>query len=98
MMDLFNSANDPIFFLHHAAIDYYWALWQEQNKTRLHEYSESPADGQRTTLNPKSPIWMGVFAPEKQAKELADTQNRDGDGILCFKYEGLPIEKYTSSG
>jgi tyrosinase len=94
MMDPFNSVNDPLFFMHHSALDQLWALWQEQDLKRIYDYSASKMEKQ--PLTPDSPLDMGVFAPQRKAKEVSDTQNRDGKGILCFKYEGLAIEKYMS--
>lgn len=84
MSDEFNSINDPIFFLHHANLDYLWALWEEQDPKRSSEFSAPPG----TRLD------MGVYAKPAQAREVLDTLNRDGKGILCFRYEGLAIEKY----
>jgi len=92
MMDPFNSVNDPLFFMHHAAMDQLWALWQEQDLKRLYDFSTKRAE--KPPFTPDSPLQVGIFAPERKAKEVSDTQNRDGNGILCFKYEGLPIEKY----
>jgi tyrosinase len=84
MSDEFNSINDPLFFLHHANLDYLWALWQSQDPKRLSEFSAPPG----TRLD------MGVYAPGRTAREVLDTQNTDGKGILCFKYEGLGVERY----
>ena len=44
MMDPFNSVNDPLFFMHHATLDYIWALWEEQDLTRLADYSAQPGE------------------------------------------------------
>jgi tyrosinase len=97
MTDLFNSANDPVFFMHHGGMDYLWAMWQEQDPKRIYEY-DRPKGGflNFSPLNGESELWMGVFAPTIQAKLVADTLNRDGTGILCVKYEGLPFESYMS--
>lgn len=93
MMDPFNSINDPLFFMHHAAMDQLWTLWQEQDpKNRIYDYSAEKGD--KEPLTPATLIKLGLFAPERRAEELMDTQNRDGKGILCFKYEGIPVEKY----
>ena len=35
MDDMFVSAGDPIFYLHHANIDRLWALWQDKNPARV---------------------------------------------------------------
>jgi hypothetical protein len=34
-----------------------------------------------------TPIWMGFAAPDKVMKDVMDTSNRDGKGILCYKYD-----------
>lgn len=36
-----NSANDPIFFLHHAMVDKVWALWQARCPATSSNYSDS---------------------------------------------------------
>jgi tyrosinase len=92
MMDPFNSVNDPLFFMHHATLDYIWALWEEQDLTRLADYSAQPGED----FNANTQLSMGLFTPVRLVKDVMDTQNRDGKGILCFKYEGLPIERYLS--
>jgi tyrosinase len=86
MMDPFNSPNDPLFFLHHANLDYLWAIWQKQDGSRLSDYSAQRGEdfGANTKLS------MGVIAPEKTAKDVIDTNQ------LCFKYDGLPVERYIS--
>lgn len=84
MSDEFNSINDPLFFLHHANLDYLWALWQSQSPSRLKEFSAPPG----TVLD------MGLYAPQRMASEVLDTENRDGKGILCFRYEGLKMDEY----
>ena len=96
MIDPLNSVNDPLFFMHHGAIDYLWSIWQEQDPTkRLYDLDASKdrslgASAWQTRMD------MGAFGPTRTVKDVADPQNRDGSGILCFKYEGMPIEKYLS--
>lgn len=34
-----NSPNDPIFFIHHATVDYIWWIWQGLDPSRLHAYA-----------------------------------------------------------
>jgi tyrosinase len=94
MTDVFNSPNDPLFFMHHSNLDRVWALWQEQDPlNRLHDIGPKPwFDFSPISMN--MVLQMGVFAPDKKVSEVFDTQNRDGRGILCYKYEGLPIERY----
>jgi len=85
MSDEFNSINDPLFFQHHANLDYLWALWQEQDLKRLADYSAQPGEG----FTKDTRLEMGVYAPKRLVKQVMDSQNRDGKGVLCFLYEGL---------
>lgn len=85
MSDEFNSMNDPLFFYHHANLDYLWALWQSQDAKRLSDFSAPPG----TVLD------MGLYAPQRMPSEVLDTENRDGKGFLCFKYEGLKMSDYA---
>jgi tyrosinase len=91
MMDPFNSPNDPLFFMHHANLDYLWALWQEKDLNRLSDYSTRKGE----VYGSETELAMGIFAPTKLVKEVMDTQNRAGKGSMCYKYEGLPVERYS---
>jgi tyrosinase len=102
MLDVFTSTNDPLFFLHHAGLDRVWAIWQELD-TSARTYNVAPASaaanpmaalfggprglGGAANLTLDTPIWMGFAAPDRPTRVLMDTQNRDGKGILCYKYE-----------
>jgi tyrosinase len=92
MMDPFNSPNDPLFFLHHATLDYLWATWEEQDLKRLSDYSAVPGE----VFSSETQLSMGLFAPLKKVKDVMDSQNRNGKGYLCFKYEGMPLKRYYS--
>jgi tyrosinase len=92
MMDPFNSVNDPLFFMHHAAMDQLWTLWQDQDPKRTLDFSTKRIE--KPPFSADSSLDVGVFAPQRRARDVFDTLNTDGTGILCFKYEGLPIEKY----
>jgi len=103
MQDVFTSTNDPLFFLHHAGLDRVWGIWQERNQSRIYDVSSTPT-GSNTmpffrrgggNLTLESPIWMGFAAPDQPVKVLMDTQNRDGKGILCYKYEKDASEYLT---
>lgn len=99
MQDPFTSTNDPLFFLHHAGIDHLWAVWQEVDlKTRLQDITETPNTANITRpgfpgfkppppLNPETAIVIGFAAPNRPVKDVLDTQNRDGKGFLCYKYD-----------
>jgi tyrosinase len=96
MTDLFNSANDPLFWMHHTGMDRIWSLWQEQDPKRVHDGDTRRGIFDVSPMTLESPLWMGVFAPDRRVGDLFDTLNRDGKGFLCYKYEGMPIEKYTT--
>jgi tyrosinase len=95
MGDPLNSINDPLFFMHHGAMDYLWAIWQGNDEKRLHDLDVSKS-GTKNVESAAAVMSVGVFGPDRKASELADTQNRDGTGILCYKYEGLGAERYMS--
>jgi tyrosinase len=95
MRDTFTSINDPIFFVHHAGLDRIWALWQEMDERRLYSVGP-PADKIRepVSLSMDSTLWLGAFGPDRKVSDVFDTLNRDGKGVLCYKYEGLPATSY----
>ncbi|CAK3762431.1 Di-copper centre-containing [Lecanosticta acicola] len=86
--DLFASTGDPYFFLHHAAIDRAWWIWQnlEPNGTRYREIA-----GTLTTMNtPPSrntslEDWldMGPLGDSIRIAEGVDTLK----GPYCYVYE-----------
>jgi tyrosinase len=90
MGDEFNSPNEPLFFLHHANLDHLWATWEEQDLKRLSDYSAQRGEA----FSADTQLSMGLFGPVRSVRDVMDTQNRDGKGTLCFKYEALPIERY----
>jgi tyrosinase len=99
MIDLFNSANDPLFWMHHTGMDRIWSLWQEQDPgTRVHDVDVRPRGmfDSSPPLTAASPLWMGVFAQDRTVGQLFDTKNRDGKGFLCYEYEGFGIKKYLA--
>lgn len=102
MTNLFSSTNDPLFWLHHCQLDRLWAHWQGTNSTRLNDLEaniKSPKGlpkmigetGKGAHLNKTSSetiIWMGEFFPSMAMGRVADTQDRAGGGVLCYRYEG----------
>jgi len=96
MMDPLNSVNEPLFWLHHGAIDYFWSIWQEADrKNRIYDLDTSVKGGGNGKAWAQK-IEMGMYGSDTSAKQIADSENRDGTGKLCFKYEGLPVSKYIS--
>jgi len=95
MSDLFTSTNDPLFYLHHAALDRLWAMWQEADtEKRLYDISKAkgalggpPFGPPERTMTLDSPLWMGFGAPDRPVKDVMDTMNRNGKGFLCYKYD-----------
>jgi tyrosinase len=83
MADALNSVNDPIFWMHHTSMDRLWALWQEQDMKRLNDA-------------PDVTMWIGPMARNKTIAEVYDTQNRNGKGSLCYRYDGLDAKYYMS--
>lgn len=39
-------------------------------------------------------VWIGLSAPDQPVRAIVDTKNRDGNGILCYKYEGRGVKDY----
>ena len=96
MLDPLNSVNEPLFYLHHGAIDYYWSIWQEKDrKNNIYDLNAS-ANRDLAEKSWVERVEMGEFAPQRTSKELADTVNEDGKGILCFKYDGPTAQDYLS--
>jgi len=99
MSDIFNSINDPVFYLHHANIDRIWAIWQEKNLDRLRDAeggAPSVSSPSKVPIHLNSTIWMGFAAPDRAVREIMDTQNRDNAGILCYKYDSYGKEYFDS--
>ncbi|PAV83803.1 hypothetical protein WR25_17640 isoform C [Diploscapter pachys] len=47
MGDTPTSSNDPIFFLHHAFVDYVWEMWRERWQSRAEREIRYPPDNQQ---------------------------------------------------
>ncbi|KAL2681189.1 hypothetical protein Neosp_008796 [[Neocosmospora] mangrovei] len=97
LMDLYSSPNDPIFWVHHAQLDYLWSLWQKADKARLADVGGSrtldgfgPSGDQVEPTTLDTPLWMGFMNDDVLVKAVMDTINRDGEGILCYEYEDSP--------
>jgi tyrosinase len=97
MTNLWTSTNDPLFWMHHTELDRLWALWQGSNTTRLDDVAapvgmtfgaKMGLDGAHAKTTKASMVWMGQFPPSLSIGKISDTQNRDGSGVLCYKYEG----------
>lgn len=96
-MDVYSSPNDPIFWIHHAQVDYLWALWQKADKARLADiggartmegFGPSRDDVEYITLD--TPVWMGFMNDDVPVRAVMDTVNGNGEGVLCYQYEDSP--------
>jgi hypothetical protein len=81
--------------MHHTELDRLWAIWQGSNETRLHDFAAPATTSLGSLLGVKGKktdaqtvVWMGQFPPSIGMGKVADTQGRDGKGVLCYKYEG----------
>ena len=82
-----SSPNEPLFFLHHAAIDRLWTLWQEQDRSkRLTDYKgnlpggsskDGPFDAKIDDVLPS----FGGLIDQVRVRDVMDT--RAGD--LCYE-------------
>lgn len=94
-MDPFNSVNDPLFWLHHSGLDRMWALWQEQDPAkRAMDVGGSNGFFDLAPLKLDTPVWVGAMGRDVRSAEVMDPLNRDGQGFLCYKYEGLSAQAY----
>jgi len=41
MLNIMTSPNDPIFWLHHAYLDYVWWKWQGEDQSRIHDLTDA---------------------------------------------------------
>jgi tyrosinase len=95
MGDPFNSVNDPLFWMHHTGMDRMWSLWQEQDPAnRAMDFGNATSFFDLAPLKPETPVEVGDMGPTLPALRLMDPQNRDGRGVLCYKYEGLGVKDY----
>lgn len=94
MNDLFNSINDPLFFMHHTGMDRIWALWQEQDPKRIMDTGGTTGVLDMSPLTLDSWVWVGAAGQDRRTVEVMDPLNRDGRGVLCYKYEGNSFDSY----
>jgi tyrosinase len=84
--DLYSSPNDPVFFLHHAMVDYVYWIWQalhpKQAKDIAGTITISNRPPSRDALK-SDPLNMGVNAP---LITLGDALNTLGGAPFCYIY------------
>lgn len=77
-----SSPNDMVFWLHHAAIDRMWTIWQKRNPA-LDPYvgSATPGHGLTDTMifhDPGDPVpWVGTATPQ----QMIEGHTIHGDGV-----------------
>jgi tyrosinase len=94
MQNVWSSINDPLFFMHHAMIDYVWWTWQNKKPQNLYALNGPIYPNGTGTTTPDYPVMMAPYiAPDVPIHKVMDSANRDGKGILCFVYEGngMPV-------
>jgi len=94
MRNLWSSMNDPLFFMHHANIDRLWALWQSLKPQYGHDFGGYIWPNGTGIMTVDYPVEMFPWiAPDVPIRKILDTQNKDGRGVLCYKYEedGQPL-------
>ncbi|KAK0101316.1 hypothetical protein ONS95_006493 [Cadophora gregata] len=73
-----SSANDPIFYLHHAQLDRLWWFWQQQRPERLTEYFGSTTSSANLFDSLSfMDLWKDV--------EVGEAVRADGN-LLCYSY------------
>lgn len=78
-----SSPNDPVFWMHHAAIDRMWSIWQQKNPTSNHYQHTNNWDGHRPgdTLIFNEPgdtaPWSGTATP----LDVIDSHAMHGESI-----------------
>ena len=88
MANLWSSTTDPLFFMHHGQIDRLWAVWQSYDESRLHDIGGPVRPDGTGIVQLSSSLDLSSFeAPSITARQIMDTVNKDGTGILCYKYE-----------
>lgn len=85
--DFFASPGDPVFFLHHAAIDRLYWTWQNQAPASRKYVVDGPTvmgdlSSRNTTLDDVVDITLGKLAKPKMIRELVDTLS----GPFCYVY------------
>ncbi len=78
-----SSPNDPVFFLHHAAIDRMWSLWQGRNDPSVADRyvntsgATGHVEGAPMVFGLGTPPWPGTTNPE----DVVDGHAMHGDGV-----------------
>ncbi|GLA24715.1 hypothetical protein AnigIFM63326_000995 [Aspergillus niger] len=87
MLDTFASAQDPVFFLHHAMVDRVWTLWQlgdwDARKDALNGTTvvHNPPGAPEVTLD--TVMEFGVLDEPRRVEEVMDVFGGD----YCYRYD-----------
>lgn len=87
MLDTFSSAQDPVFFLHHAMVDRVWTLWQlgdwDARKDALNGTTvvHNPPGAPEVTLD--TVMEFGVLDEPRRVEEVMDPFGGD----YCYRYD-----------
>ncbi|KAH9273226.1 hypothetical protein BASA83_004515 [Batrachochytrium salamandrivorans] len=77
------SANDPIFFLHHANVDRIWYMWQKKNPLQANSYYGTMSNGRPASKTDIMGLFGASFLPEWTVGMMLDTTSGDP---LCYTY------------
>ncbi|KAJ5155321.1 hypothetical protein N7492_008124 [Penicillium capsulatum] len=86
MQDLFSSAQDPVFFLHHAMVDRVWAMWQAKDEARRRYALNgttvlmNPPWAEQVTLDTE--LEFGILGRPRRVHEI---MNPTTNGY-CYRY------------
>jgi tyrosinase len=83
-----------LFWLYHAGLDRLRALWQEEDLKCLRKVDGTMWTFDMNGFTLDTPVWIGFSAPDQPVRAIVDTTNRDGNGILCYKYKGRGVKDY----
>jgi tyrosinase len=98
MRNVWSSANDPVFFLHHAQVDHVWAIWQNLSDANFHAYGGPVYPNGTGVSTLDSLLYMAPYVtPDRPVRDVMDTVNKDGTGFLCYVYEDNPSQKIPVS-
>lgn len=89
MCDINQSANDPIFFLHHANVDRIWWMWQQTYPSLASKYDAQGSTSKFSTFG------IG-YKDSMQFSQLWDTKGSKSD--LCYVYSNKGKPSSSSSG
>lgn len=91
MADMPISANDPIFYSHHAFVDYQWEMWRQTNQRYRQREEEYVADSDACGSFHHGDAHMLPFAKMKNIDGLANSYTDE-----FYQYEPRPVCRLTN--